>query len=476
MDTTESPPVKKEKRSDDQDVFMEEDNAAGFTPTYPDELSFYVTCPAGLDHLSQEEVEETFVTLKPNSVHTDRGKVYFTLLGISEIEKIHYLRIASHVVWLVYHDPSVEWTDKEKIQTVLKDVAATKLDYNEIKSIWLKNIHFELSQRFTNENFDEEKKHLDRKRYVDKNYGLTENSELNPLEKRAVERHLLEYKGGSLREKPDRKFIKLLFKMESARHGKKQIITSIELSQILGGKIQDNSEWPFHMTNPSLIFRGYMHPVGLTVGVEMTSFSGGLLWRNILFFGRTPTKAPICAALLRLAKTQPGDVVMDPMGGVGCIPIEAATTKKFSPLSLVLGSDNWKNCITAFHDNIRTFQRADCPLSNVQIGQFDVTNFPIRNDKIDVIITDLPFGKKIGTKELNRTMYTPAVTEFARIARVGTGRCVLMTNDRQAINNAIGSVLNMKYWKKVTHFTFNHGNLRTGIWLLQRTPVEFIVK
>lgn len=44
--------------------------------------------------------------------------------------------------------------------------------------------------------------------------------------------------------------------------------------------------------------------------------------RNIVYFGPTTLRSTICYNLLRLADPKTGDVVIDPLGGGGSIPIE----------------------------------------------------------------------------------------------------------------------------------------------------------
>ena len=45
-----------------------------------------------------------------------------------------------------------------------------------------------------------------------------------------------------------------------------------------------------------------------------------------------------------------------------------------------------------------------------------------------------PFGKRIGSKQNNRTLYVAALKELARVVRPSVGRMVLLTLDRTSYN------------------------------------------
>ena len=163
------------------------------------------------------------------------------------------------------------------------------------------------------------------------------------------------------------------------------------------------------------------------------------------------------------------------MCGVGSIPIEAASMNNLNPLCLSIGTDNYEKCVESFRDNYRTFERGNCRLNSIQAGLMDVKNLPFRNGVVDVIITDMPFGKRIGTKELNRELYGCFLTELGRVTRCGSGRAVLLTTDRQAMGGALSSKVNGRLWKKVHERMINHGNLRTKVYMLRRTDNKFAV-
>lgn len=60
--------------------------------------------------------------------------------------------------------------------------------------------------------------------------------------------------------------------------------------------------------------------------------------------------------------------------------------------------------------------------------QNDITNLSFRTSSIDVFVTDMPFGKRVGTKADNRVLYPKALKELARVCKPNTGRACLLTN------------------------------------------------
>lgn len=102
----------------------------------------------------------------------------------------------------------------------------------------------------------------------------------------------------------------------------------------------------------------------------------------------------------------------------------------------------------------------------LDIYQWDVCNLPLRSDIVDVFISDLPFGKKSGSKHENWKLYPKALEEMARVCHVGSGRAVLLTQDKRVM----GQVLNRSVqWKKDLTLWINMGGLKAGIYVLSRT-------
>ena len=145
-----------------------------------------------------------------------------------------------------------------------------------------------------------------------------------------------------------------------------------------------------------------------------------------------------------------GEVLCDPMCGGGGIPIEAAYEW---PNAIVLAGDNHEQAYQRTVDNIRynnekilsksdglgSGSTSDCDDNDdvgqsstsssrvnsisprapllISVSRWDVTSLPLRGESVDVFVTDLPFGKRSGTKMENRVLYPKILNEMARVAR-----------------------------------------------------------
>ena len=83
-----------------------------------------------------------------------------------------------------------------------------------------------------------------------------------------------------------------------------------------------------------------------------------------------------------MANVQPGDLVCDPMCGGGSIPIEGAISYK---QGFYFAGDMHEKAVERTRDNLKTFD-SKIPSDGIQ---WDVTNIPLRDNCLDVLITDL---------------------------------------------------------------------------------------
>jgi tRNA (guanine6-N2)-methyltransferase len=129
-------------------------------------------------------------------------------------------------------------------------------------------------------------------------------------------------------------------------------------------------------------------------------------------------KPPVAYCLVLLAGIRPGETVLDPMCGVGTIPIEAATA--FDAGS-VWGLDN--DAATVY-DALRNAHQAE---ADVRFLNGDATQLPFSDGCVDGIVCNLPWGKQAQTQRSLRETYASALAEFSRVLRQ-KGRAVLLTD------------------------------------------------
>ena len=209
-----------------------------------------------------------------------------------------------------------------------------------------------------------------------------------------------------------------------SRHG----FTSMDASMQFGLGLAEHVGWRADLKDPMIDVLLHITADDVLVGIKLTEES--LHRRNIVALGRTPLIATICFALAHLARIQPGEVVIDPMCGGLSVPLEAALNWGSA---FYLGGEIHFQGVENSGTNLRHVNKETGRSQPVDVLRWDATNLPLRAATVDVVLCDLPFGKKVGSQAGNQTLYPRVLNEMARVTRKGTSRAVLLTTDKSAI-------------------------------------------
>ncbi|RCN28040.1 hypothetical protein ANCCAN_26221, partial [Ancylostoma caninum] len=96
--------------------------------------------------------------------------------------------------------------------------------------------------------------------------------------------------------------------------------------------------------------------------------------------------------------------------------------------------------------------------SDVAFLGCDAVSLPFRDSLFDAIVTDLPFGKKIGSIDDNRILYPRLLMEWERVVKPN-GRLVVMTHDKRSWEKALA--LHGGSWRPISYHMVNVGGLQT---------------
>lgn len=246
------------------------------------------------------------------------------------------------------------------------------------------------------------------------------------------------------------------FRVTCNRAGEKShhSFSSMDAARALGGRINHIFGWRPDMENFDMEVLLNIRNDTMLVMVALNRES--LFKRNVSAFGPTTLRSTICYCMVALAHPIRGEVILDPMCGGGSVPLEAALS---FPGCLFIGTDVHTKALERCSENKRNCDdqllRAG---SEVAFVSCDATVLPFADSSIDAIVTDLPFGKKIGSVEDNRILYPRLLVEWERVVKPN-GRLVAMTHDRRSWERALG--LNGGSWRVTSHHIVNVGGLQT---------------
>ncbi|XP_078068457.1 U6 snRNA (guanine-N(2))-methyltransferase THUMPD2 isoform X2 [Mustelus asterias] len=161
-------------------------------------------------------------------------------------------------------------------------------------------------------------------------------------------------------------------------------------------------------------------------------------------------------AELRNPMLEAGSLVLDPMCGLGTILLEAA---KEWPNAYYHGIDN-----TASQLQVASANVCFAKLTNsIDLTRASVTELPLLAESIDVVICDIPFGKKFKISQDTKTIMPNILKEMVRVLSVN-GTLVLLLSQELS--------LDIQHWQKTKSHQTNKGKLDDAQQNADTTPVE----
>ncbi|XP_007944057.1 THUMP domain-containing protein 3 [Orycteropus afer afer] len=449
------------------------------------------TVPTGFEQTAADEVIEKLGS--SCKISKDRGKIYFDI-SVESLAQVHCLRSVDNLFVVVKEFKDYQF--KETKEEVLKDFEdlAGKLPWSDPLKVWKINTSFKKKKakhKKSNQNSSREKINNGRGEKInerDVKKEFTSNA-LDPhildyYENPAIKEEISTLVGDDLasskedetdessKEETDHQTLK--FRVTCSRAGEKHCFTSNEAARDFGGAVQDHFKWKADMTNFDVEVLLNIHDNEIVVGIALTEES--LHRRNITHFGPTTLRSTLAYGMLRLCAPLPSDIIVDPMCGTGAIPIEGATewancyhiAGDNNPLAVNRAANNISSLLTK--NQIQESKPSwGLPIDTVQ---WDICNLPLRTGSVDIIVTDMPFGKRMGSKKRNWNLYPACLREMSRICRPGTGRAVLLTQDKKCFAKALSGMGHV--WRKVHTVWVNIGGLHAAVYLLKRTPQAFV--
>jgi tRNA (guanine6-N2)-methyltransferase len=152
------------------------------------------------------------------------------------------------------------------------------------------------------------------------------------------------------------------------------------------------------------------------------------------------TNAVLAAVLVRIAKITEDQRVHDPFCGTGTLLVAAAQAASAVTLTGTDIDDATLDLARAnLHDRGTT----------AQLSHADAIPFPHPDTSLDRVLSNLPFGKQVGSHTTNTTLYPAVMKELARTLRP-TGRAVLLTEDKRLLLDAVARTPGIKIIRQRT--------------------------
>jgi 23S rRNA G2445 N2-methylase RlmL len=223
----------------------------------------------------------------------------------------------------------------------------------------------------------------------------------------------------------------ITFYVTVSRAGKHNY-SSVEIADVFAKTIQERMGWTGvdDFRAASINVRVLLDGPLLLVGLSLASHP---LHRRSYKRCHLPgsLKPPVAYLMTRIAGCRADDVIVDPMCGVGTIPIEARLSSQSNE---VYGSDISFSAIHCAAQNWQAaFDREPVPFFRADVGRY-----PLRGRITSKIISNPPWGKQLQTKSVYK-LYFNFLQTALQIGREDIV-CVVLTDHTQELMDAMSKL------------------------------------
>ncbi|MEL6341710.1 MAG: THUMP domain-containing protein [Myxococcota bacterium] len=254
------------------------------------------------------------------------------------------------------------------------------------------------------------------------------------------------------------------FRVTGVRKGRHDF-TSIDVQKAAGAGIVDGTRKGVSMKDFDVEIRVEVEDQRCDVGVQLTRKAiSRRRWRP--YRAKTALKANVAYAMLRLALDgQPSPRrLLDPFCGSGTLLIEAA--ERFPDTALV-GVELYDKPFKGAQENLTALELTEQVTVHQADGRQLRVLFPEGRATVDAIISNPPFGVRLGQKLDFDVFYDGLLSDAAFLLRAG-GRLAALVWHRGAFNRAMRR--RGKQMASVHVRIIETGNIYPGLFILERLP------
>ncbi|XP_021561847.1 THUMP domain-containing protein 2 isoform X2 [Carlito syrichta] len=191
-------------------------------------------------------------------------------------------------------------------------------------------------------------------------------------------------------------------------------VTFRELGRVIGIALMKQFGWKADLRNPNLEIFIHLNDIYSVVGIPV--FRVPLASRA--YIKTAGLRSTIAWAMASLAEIRAGAIVLDPMCGLGTILLEAA---KEWPDVYYVGADVSDSQLLGACDNLKAAGLKD----KIELLKVSVIELPLPSESVDIIISDIPFGKKFKLRKDIKSI----LQEMERVLHVGGTIVLLLSED-----------------------------------------------
>uniref|UniRef100_A0A8D8WKS4 THUMP domain-containing protein 3 n=1 Tax=Cacopsylla melanoneura TaxID=428564 RepID=A0A8D8WKS4_9HEMI len=459
------------------------------------QITIEATVVTGFEDVVREECQEKFG--KDMLICTSTGRVFFNIT-LTDIDKVKELRGIDNILLVVAsfdnfgftnlgtEETEAEQDTRRKSEDKVTDIAIIQtnsllIDWKKYMDIWKQITNYKGILYPSNEQFNKYNDALRQKKNIRHEENLKDKSkaettlltktelckdELLKLRISGVDNKLPDDIGKDTKTKKSNEEENLLrFRVTCNRVGK-HTTTSMEIERAFGGTLNDTHLWLVDLDDYDIDISLQVRYNEVYVGLSITEKS--LHRRNIVEFNITTLKATIGYNLVRLASPSSGDIFLDPMCGGGTIPIECALSY---PNVHFLSGDINEKLVVKTQGNVShnsTKVKRNLGVSPLVCNGRHLCFKPAC---IDGVVTDLPFGKRVGSKSNNFLLYRLFLIEIGKVVRPKVGRAILLTSDRKHLIQALH--VSSSLWNCKKQIKINMSGIKSFVFILKRTADLF---
>ncbi|KAG5266600.1 hypothetical protein AALO_G00233940 [Alosa alosa] len=360
-------------------------------------VRYFCTTGSGLEPFLVEEVKRKLLAI---DVEFIPGRVFFTT--DAAMESISQLKSAERLFLLLHRSPPIRApvNQAKAVSVVQQSIVGDSEVWKGALCTWSR-----LRARLT-----DVKTTRKRKREEGQDEEEDKHTETQPSHPRDTQSGVSEPQTDS--EQP-----KTTFRVSCRSSGVvAKRFSPQDLSRLIGSAITKQLNWRADLKEPELEVNVYLSDDHCVVGILLSSHP--LAKRS--YIKHTGLRSTVAWAMTSVSNMKEGAVIIDPMCGVGTILLEAAQE---CPNACFFGLDSDVGQLQKAAENVEYAQLTD----RVQLLQASAMRIPLPSGSVDVVICDVPFGRKFSCGSSMAAALPEIVEEMERVLRVGGSLVLLLS-------------------------------------------------